>query len=137
MRHKIYVASSWRNLLQPKIVEHLLRRGDEVYDFRNPVKGNYGFRWSDIDPDWKDWSLWDYVEALKDQRAKDGYDFNACALMNWCDTFLAVQPFGVSTALELGWAVGQGRHTILLLNDPVQPEVMVEFTANIVTEETP
>ena len=37
---KIYVASSWRNLLQPGIVLALRRCGHEVYDFRNPAPGD-------------------------------------------------------------------------------------------------
>ena len=46
---------------------------------------------------------------------------------------LAVQPFGVSTALELGWAVGAGKHTILLLSEPVHPELMVKRADHICT----
>lgn len=42
----IYVASSWRNLLQPGIVVALRRCGHDVYDFRNPAPGNKGFAWA-------------------------------------------------------------------------------------------
>jgi hypothetical protein len=45
---KIYVASSWRNALQPAIVVALRWCGHEVYDFRNPKPGDDGFRWSDV-----------------------------------------------------------------------------------------
>lgn len=50
---KIYVASSWRNDIQPQVVETLRKEGFEVYDFKNPEPGNNGFHWSEIDPDWK------------------------------------------------------------------------------------
>lgn len=33
---KIYVASSWRNLLQPAVVHVLRRCGHDVYDFKHP-----------------------------------------------------------------------------------------------------
>ena len=50
---KLYVASSWRNLNQPTVVELLRKCGHEVYDFRNPAPGDNGFHWEEIDPDWE------------------------------------------------------------------------------------
>ena len=47
---RIYVASSWRNTLQPGVVAALRGDGHEVYDFRNPAPGVKGFAWSEIDP---------------------------------------------------------------------------------------
>ena len=52
----IYVASSWRNTLQPLVVALLKHYGHTVYDFRNPAHGNTGFSWSEIDADWQKWS---------------------------------------------------------------------------------
>jgi len=46
---KIYVASSWRNPIQPRIVRVLREAGHTVYDFRNPAPGYKGFAWSDLD----------------------------------------------------------------------------------------
>lgn len=46
---RIYVASSWRNKIQPSVVVALREAGHEVYDFRNPREGDTGFHWSDID----------------------------------------------------------------------------------------
>ena len=43
MKHKIYVASSWRNEYYPEVVEKLREAGHEVYDFRNPPSGDPGF----------------------------------------------------------------------------------------------
>src|SRR5258705_2332390 len=45
---KIYVASSWRNPLQPAIVHTLRRCGHDVYDFRSPKPGDRGFHWSEL-----------------------------------------------------------------------------------------
>ncbi len=53
---RIYVASSWRNAHQPELVKALQDAGHEVYDFRHPAPGNEGFQWSQIDPNWKDWT---------------------------------------------------------------------------------
>lgn len=41
---KVYVASSWRNLLQPGVVSALRSMGHWVYDFKNPSEGDKGFR---------------------------------------------------------------------------------------------
>jgi hypothetical protein len=46
---RIYVASSWRNTLQPSVVALLRQEGHSVYDFRHPAQGNDGFSWSRID----------------------------------------------------------------------------------------
>ena len=36
---QIYVASTWRNTLQPKVVQALTDAGYGVYDFRKPGNG--------------------------------------------------------------------------------------------------
>ena len=55
-RRNVYVASSWRNRYQPDVVQWLRGLDLEVYDFRNPRPGDDGFRWSEIDPDWQQWT---------------------------------------------------------------------------------
>lgn len=65
---KIYVASSWRNPFQQEVVNILRDLGHEVYDFKNPPHGNGGFQWSDIDPDWQNWTTKQYQEALRKPR---------------------------------------------------------------------
>jgi hypothetical protein len=40
---KLYIASSWRNEYYPDVVKTLCEEGHEVYDFRNPPSGGYGF----------------------------------------------------------------------------------------------
>ena len=49
---KVYVASSWSNEYQPRIVAFLRERGHEVYDFRNPERKT-DFRWSQISGNWE------------------------------------------------------------------------------------
>jgi nucleoside 2-deoxyribosyltransferase len=125
MGMRVYVASSWRNQEQQSVVEALRQAGHEVYDFRNPAPGNTGFHWSSIDPNWQSWTPEQYREALKHPVAEQGFSFDMDALVN-CDAVVAVQPFGRSASLELGWAVGAGKFTVLLLADG-EPELMVKM----------
>lgn len=122
---KIYVASSWRNPAQPAVVEELRRLGHEVYDFRNPAEGHGGFDWGDIDPAWQEWTPAEFRDRLSHPIAESGYrlDFEA---MQWADAFLGVMPFGRSASMEMGWAAGAGKRTVLLLSDG-EPELMVKM----------
>jgi len=126
---KVYVASSWRNSYQPEMVLALRRVGHEVYDFRNPRPGDNGFQWSEIDPDWQQWTPEEYRECLGHPAAEAGFASDMDAL-RWCEAVVAVQPFGRSAFLELGWAVGAGKLTILLLAEG-EPELMVKMCDHI------
>lgn len=126
---KIYVASSWRNEDQQRVVAILRKNGHEVYDFKNPKEGDNGFRWSEIDENWQSWTVEEYRKCLKHPIAETGFksDFDA---MKWADVFIGVQPFGRSASLEMGWACGQGKKTFLLLDDG-EPELMVKMIDHI------
>ncbi len=119
---KIYVASSWRNNYQPAVVELLRAAGYEVYDFRHPADGNDGFHWSEIDPAWKGWTPERFRECLEHPVARKGFAYDMEALMA-CDACVLVMPCGRSAHLELGWAVGAGKKTCVLLEDG-EPELM-------------
>lgn len=130
-KRKIYVASSWRNDRQPIIVGMLRAAGHEVYDFRNPKEGDKGFHWSDIDPDWQDWSMEEYSHCLNHPIANAGFESDFDAML-WADTFIGVMPFGRSASLEMGWAAGcTDKETILLLSDG-EPELMVKMLDHVV-----
>ena len=122
---KIYVASSWRNAKQDGVVTTLRDEGHEVYDFKNPTEGNTGFHWSDIDKDWTLWTPEEYRKALSHPLAEKGYVMDLTA-MTWADVFVGVMPFGRSASLEMGWAAGRGKITMLLLDDG-EPELMVKI----------
>lgn len=126
---KIYVASSWRNTIQPAVCAALHRDGHIVYDFKNPRPGNHGFQWSEIDPNWQQWTPEQYRNALDHPIAKRGFasDFDA---MKWADTFVLVLPCGRSAHLELGWACGQGKLTLVLL-DKSEPELMARMVDHL------
>ena len=131
---KIYVASSWRNEFQPVVVALLRNDGHQVYDFKNPRPGEQGFHWSEIDPAWQGWSMAAYRDALDHPISKAGFasDFNA---MKWADTFVFVLPCGRSAHLELGWACGQGKQTLVLL-DKMEPELMVKMVDHLCVDLT-
>lgn len=123
---KLYVASSWRNHFQPFTVSMLREEGHEVYDFRHPADGDDGFHWSEIDPAWKSWGPWSYITALQTSQAEHGFK-NDWEAMQWADAFVLQLPCGRSAHLELGWAVGAGKHTAILLDQNPEPELMYKM----------
>jgi len=126
----IYVASSWRNMLQPAIVHALRSCGHEVYDFKNPP-GRSGFGWSQIDPNWQQWTPQQYRAALQHPIAIEGYrsDINA---LKACDACVLVLPSGRSASWELGYAMGQGKRGAVVQFDGFEPELMYR-EAEIIT----
>lgn len=120
---KVYVASSWRNPFQQDVVQVLVDGGHEVYDFRNPRPGDHGFAWSEIEPDWKEWDAERFRIALEHPIAQAGFasDFDA---LKGCDVCILVLPCGRSAHLELGWAIGHGKRTAILLAGENEPELM-------------
>ena len=131
---KIYVASRWRNAFQPTVVEKLRENGHEVYDFRNPPKRK-GFAWSDIDPDWLNWSTDQYREALQHPLAQEGFesDFNA---MKDADVCILVLPCGRSANAEAGWMKGAGKKVFVLQKQHEEPELMYKMFDGVFSDET-
>ena len=121
---RIYVASSWRTPQQPAVVERLRAEGHEVYDFRNP-EGRTGFGWRQATEEPPPWSAERTREVLALPISQAGFDsdFNA---MKWADTLVMLQPSGRSAALELGWACGARKLTMVLLADGQEPELMLK-----------
>lgn len=123
---KIYVASSWRNEFQQEVVRFLRDNGHEVYDFKNPPHGRGGFAWSDIDPDWINWTTEGYVNALKHPVAEHGFnsDFDG---MKWADVCVMVLPCGRSANTEAGWMKGAGKKVAVLSPIKQEPELMYKL----------
>lgn len=127
----VYVASSWRNPVQPAVCAILTAAGIDHYDFRNPPNGA-GFGWEElgtpvingeVDRD-------TYLQMLEHPRAIEGFSADFAA-MEKADTFVLVLPCGKSAHLELGWAVGAGKRTAILLEDPIQPELMYRMVDHL------
>lgn len=123
---KIYVASSWRNHLQQGVVAVLRAAGHEVYDFKNPADGNNGFSWKQIDPNWKmggPVTPDQHRKMLEHPIAQAGFKCDMDALRE-CDVCVLVLPCGRSAHLELGWAVGAGKSSVVLEPEPIEPDLM-------------
>lgn len=124
---KVYVASSWRNNVQPQVVEELRTHGAEVYDFKNPPEST-GFHWTEVMESWdSDKQLcrdFDYLGALDHPRSQEGFKSDFTAMQN-ADVCVLVLPCGRSAHLELGWFVGAGKPTAIVLDGPeITPELM-------------
>lgn len=121
---RIYLASSWRNRHQPRALYALRQAGHEVYDFRNPTADNHGFAWSQIDPEWQSWTLPAYRAGLGHPLAWNGFKLDKAAL-DWCEVGILLQPCGISANLELGYLIGQGKGSgVLLAEERFEPELM-------------
>lgn len=124
---KIYVASSWRNETRQQATVRALRAvGHEVYDFRNPSPGDTGFSWRQCTTE--PGQLHDprrfRDEVLAHPIARAGFNKDMTAL-EAADATVLVLPCGRSAHLELGMGRQPGRHTIVLLDDPMsEPELM-------------
>jgi hypothetical protein len=128
---KIYVASSWRNkAVVNRVVCAFRDAGHVVYDFTNPKPGDIGFSWSEIDAEWKLWSAKDQIDYYKHPVAVRGLKNNFDA-MKWCDALVMVQPCGRSAVLELGWAIGAGKRTAVLMVDGQEPELMIRLAGRL------
>lgn len=128
---KIYLASSWRNILQPAIVHMLRRCGHDVYDFRNPAPDQNGFNWREIDPNWENWTPAEYRDALRHPIALKGYQFDKQALDD-CDACVLLLPSGRSASWEFGYACGQGKEAAVIMLEACEPELMY-LEASILT----
>lgn len=126
MTHKIYVASSWRNEFHPDVVEALREEGHEVYDFRNPPSGDPGFKWSNIDSNYMEWTPQEYSQMLSHPMAKTQFK-NDIEAMKECDICVLVLPCGRSAHTEAGWFAGQGKKTIAYIPTKQEPELMYKL----------
>ncbi len=130
---KIYLASSWRNDLQQAAVGLLRKYGHEVYDFKNPAPNDTGFAWSEIDPNWLDWTAEQFIEALKHPISERGFafDFNAMQEAEACVLFL---PCGRSAHTEAGWMKGAGKKVYVVTLDGQEPELMYKLFDGVFDE---
>ncbi|MEM9490075.1 MAG: hypothetical protein AAGC55_13085 [Myxococcota bacterium] len=125
-RPYVYVASSWRNPDQPRVVAELRATGYEVYDFRED-----GFSWADIDPEWKEWTSVEFIENLEHPLAVKHFerDFRA---MERADAFVMVMTCGRSAHIETGWGVGRDKPALICLDKKGQePELMYRMADSL------
>ena len=123
---RIYVASSWRNVWFPQVVEALRGAGHDVYDFRNPPDGGTGFRWSDVDEGWLEWTPQQYRDNLEHPLAERQFA-NDIRAMEECDVCVLLLPCGRSAHTEAGWFAGNGKKVFLYIPERQEPELMYKL----------
>lgn len=122
-KHRIYLASSWRNECQPEVLAALRADGHEVYDFRNPAPGDTGFGWRQIG-DRASWTAEHFATHVLDHPIAAhgfGLDMSALEAASACVLLL---PCGRSAHLELGYAVGARKLTVVYMPALDEPELM-------------
>ncbi|HXK19951.1 MAG TPA: hypothetical protein VNG33_19205 [Polyangiaceae bacterium] len=126
---KVYVASSWRNPHQQKIVALLRHCRHEVYDFRNPPNGS-GFSWQQLGfpeqplGERRAWNAATLRQALEHPIAIAGHAADLQAL-DECDACVYVTPCGRSASWELGYAMAKGKFCFVLQLEEEEPELML------------
>lgn len=106
----IYLATSWKNEHFYRVL-HLLRdQGHEVYDFREK-----GFVFSNIAPNVENLVHWEQQKVLNHPVAEEAYQKDKAAL-DWADILVMLYPCGNDGHLELGYAAGQGKFTVVYVN---------------------
>lgn len=121
---RVYIASSWRNIERHReVVKAVREAGHEVYDFTDPENGK-PFAWPQVtDLDCTQISGPQVVEVLDDPRSVKGFQSDMTALVK-ADAVILVMPCGRSAHLELGYAVGASKITIVLLTERQEAELM-------------
>ncbi len=106
---KIYVASSWKNGDDVKVIAAYLReKGHEVDCFADTSTGRYVFHYSEIES----FEDLDAINFLYDRRSQKAFNEDK-KWIDWSDCVLLVLPAGKSAHLEAGYAVGKGKHLII------------------------
>lgn len=133
---QIYLASSWRNELQPTVLRELRKAGHDVYDFRHPVppgvEGTTGFNWREVDLNWMDWTNEQFRAALEHPIAQRGFDYDIEALL-CADTIVLLLPAGFDAHLEAGHGgVGTGKDLFVVsLGDRIKTGLMYKTAQKI------
>lgn len=124
---KIYLASSWKNQDQPRILLLLREAGHEVYDFHNPAEGDTGFAWKDCSTECAAThakTIPSFLKAIETPRAQEGFGHDKAAL-DWAEGLVLLLPCGRSAHLEAGYAAGQGKPVFVYLHEVnFEPELM-------------
>lgn len=129
----VYVASSWKTQLHDPVVHNLKIAGLNVYDYRDPPD-DVSFSFREVDPQWERWSPKTFARKLReDARVRHAFERDRHAI-EVCDILVMVMPCGRSAHLELGYASGLGKRTIILAPQATQPELMYGLASEICTD---
>ena len=129
----VYLIGSLRNPEVPEIAKALRAAGLEVVDDWFSAGPN-------ADDIWQEYETQrgrSYVEALDGLHAGHVFDFDKRHL-DRCDGAILVLPCGKSGHMEFGYARGQGKWGLILLEDPTTTtrarwDVMYKFASEVCT----
>ena len=125
---KLYIGGSLRNPAVLTIAQAVKESGIEVF-------ADWACAGPHADDAWRDYEKamgYTYIEALCRPAARNVFDFDKRHL-DASDAFLLVLPSGRSAHMELGYMVGKGKRTCVLIDDPDRWDVMYQF-ADLVTD---
>lgn len=134
----IYLASSWRNIMQEKVLHALREAGHHVYDFKNPTgakghPGDNGFGWREVDPHWEHWTNAQFCMGLQHPAANRGFGNDLEALL-CADTIVLLLPAGNDAHLEAGrGGIGTDKQLFVacLSNHTIKPGLMYKMADKI------
>ena len=126
MGKRIYLIGSMRNEDIPVLGRALRALGHEVHDEWYAPGPN-------ADEYWREYELakgHTFIDAIKGRHAEEvfGYDKK---YLDRADTVVLLMPAGRSAHLELGYAVGQGKETHIVLDDPDRWDIMYRFADHV------
>ena len=132
---KVYLAGSLRNPSIPSIANEM-EAWFESFGRPTTVFADWFAAGPDADDRWRDYEQargWDFRDALLRPAAENVYNFDK-KHMDASDAMVLALPAGKSAHLELGYMVGKGKPTVILLDDPDRWDVMYQF-AEFVTDD--
>lgn len=122
----VYVIGSLRNPIIPDIGNRLRSIGWDVFDDWHAAGPHADDEWKRYEEERGN----TYREALKGYAAKHVFEFDLFHL-DRCDAALLVLPAGKSGHLELGYMVGSGKRTGVVLDTPERWDVMYQFANQV------
>lgn len=130
---KVYLASRFGNDEHHALVRVMREWGHEVFDYRDQRDAN-----GDAYPGWpaaRNWSECSgkqLVSALAEPAARALF-YRDMQALHWCDAVVLLTPAGASAHLELGWAIGAGKKTAVLMRGGWEPELMLLAAESVFT----
>ena len=106
---KIYIASSWKNADDVRVIASMLHElGFEVDDFTDDTKGRFVFHYSELG----EVQVLDAINFLKDERSQRAFQEDK-NWIDWADCVLLLLPAGKSSHLEAGYAKGSSKKLVI------------------------
>lgn len=125
----IYVASSWQNPYYEKTCNQLREAGFFVYDFKNK---DTAFSWEEVDLQ-KYCTLKELMIALQKAKPVKAFTSDLKALRE-ADAVLLLTPSGRSSHLELGYAIGLNKPSVILIKENFFEPDLVYKMADLITD---